>query len=362
MLEEDRILRINTLKKVNFEYAFLLLSLILTIAGVILVFNIFLGYQEKVYEKTFEFNGLKIEQNIYSDNAQKASRNVQNSIESALLELSLENKDSQISKLNNNAGKEWVEISSGVFSILSKSLEVCSKTDGIFDITVLPLFESYQKKIKTNGQLNREDLQDLKNFVGYKNLKLNQDVLRAKLLKEGAKVGLDLISSGSCCVLALNEYRKMGVQAGFIKVGNSAGVWGAKKKLDPFKFQIVEAPVDSRQTNNNDTAIIVNLYSGCISTKFASNETVLLTDKENFGSVAKNEIASATVIHENGTVSDALALACLAAGKDESFKLLSKFDAKGILVLKDKKILISQSIEKKSVEVANNYFLIEQEN
>ena len=79
------------------------------------------------------------------------------------------NKQSGITRVNNNQNIEVIDMFADVFTLAEK---ISNDTNGAFDITVAPLVNAWGFGFK-NGQLPTQSMVDsLKTFVGYKRVTL----------------------------------------------------------------------------------------------------------------------------------------------------------------------------------------------
>ena len=92
----------------------------------------------KGYEVTTYSMGSYVRQTVYGKEREEAARQAANAVAGLEDLISWRVEDSDIQKLNAQAGKEFIPIESQTWQILKLSLSVCEASGGAFDITIAP--------------------------------------------------------------------------------------------------------------------------------------------------------------------------------------------------------------------------------
>ena len=93
----------------------------------------------KGYEVTTYSMGSYVRQTVYGKEREEAARQAANAVAGLEDLISWRVEDSDIQKLNAQAGKEFIPIESQTWQLLKLSLSVCEASSGAFDITIAPL-------------------------------------------------------------------------------------------------------------------------------------------------------------------------------------------------------------------------------
>ena len=134
-----------------------------------------------------------------------------------------------------------------------------------------------------------------------------------------------------------------------IAVGGSIGVYGARPDGEDWVIGVRDP--FGEQT---DAMGVLTVESGCVSTSgiYEKGKEVdgvyyhHIVDGRT-GYPADSGIVSATVLHQSGAVSDALATACVVLGKDGALDLLASYGAEGILVDENKNIYLTDGLRER---------------
>jgi thiamine biosynthesis lipoprotein len=335
-------------KKINTEYLFLLFALVFTIVSVVVLFSVFLDQDEKIYDYSSEIVGTKVQQTVYGDSAQKASRAAEKQMDMLFSQISWWNNGSQIKKVNDESRDGWVSVSSGVLSIMIKGLEVAHDSKGAYDPTMLPILSIWRSCFESRNPPSNGEILEKMESVDYKRLKINKEVLKVRIFGEGTFVDLGPIADGAACSAALKQYQENGASAGIVRVGNSVGVWGNKKDNSPFRVNILHP----FKRNEGVNFAFLEVKDGCVCTVDFGDNSFQKDGKFFHGVIdpftgfpTNNELASVTVVHHDGVLASALARACFVLGKEQGVSILKKYGAGGIFIDKQKRVLATEDVE-----------------
>ena len=104
--------------------------------------------------------------------------------------------DSEISKVNRQAGKKAVKVGEEVFRVFKMALEVSKKSDGAFDVTFAALGGLWDYKAKNPRIPDKKEIEKRARLVDYRRLVLNEKNRSVKLSKPGMRTGLGGIAKG----------------------------------------------------------------------------------------------------------------------------------------------------------------------
>jgi thiamine biosynthesis lipoprotein len=325
----------------------ILAMLIIVILIATFVFSILLGRKEEVFEFSDNALGVDVKQTIYGYDSSRAAKRVMRQIKKLEKQISWKINNSQVSKINENAGDKWVDLSSGMLDILSKSLDVANSSNGAFDPTIFPISSTWDPDKKLDFQ-NNEELKSKLSLIDYKFLKINRDVKRAKLFKQNAGLDLDGICKGSACNFAMREYKEEGIPAAIVSVGRSIGIYGNKKD-GPWKIGLKD-PFDN---SDSKSFAVLETQENHIFISGSNKKSI----EPNLAYSKDNNISSVTVIHKDGIIADALAIACHISGMEKSLPLLKHYEAKAIFIDNQKKVFTTDNL-KEQIKIRDSQFVL----
>ncbi len=151
--------------------------------------------------------------------------------------------DSEISRFNDGDSTEWFEVSKETAEVLSRAIEISSRTDGAFDVTVGPLVDlwSFGPRPSEREIPSREQIQECRNGIGFAKIDVRQTP--PALRKEQAQIRIDLsaIAKGYAVDVVAEYLESLGVSGYLVEIGGETRVRGTKRSGEPWVIGI-EAP------------------------------------------------------------------------------------------------------------------------
>lgn len=300
------------------------------------------------YECTNFAMGTYIQQTVYGSKRVEAATAAAKDIGTLDDLISWRDGDSDISKLNQAAGSDWVSLDAKTISILKTSLDVAEKSDGAFDPTILPISTLWNFGGENQQVPAPDDLKKYIQFVNYKDLRIDTKESTASLKLHYMAVDLSAIGEGAACDEAVAAYRNAGADSGIIAVGGSVGVYGAKSEKSPWRVAVRDPNSKEAQSTSMGE---IELSSGFVSTSGSYDHAFtkdgvtyhhLLDPKS--GYPENNGLVSTTVVCDSGALSDALSTACFILGKEKGMELLKKYNAEGIFIDKNDRVYVTENL------------------
>ena len=351
----------NTFKKKNL-FILVLVSFLILIAALLLSF---FQNEEKPFTNTTPAMGTFVFQTISSkqENPEVIANSITKSIKDLENKISWRKENSDIFKINNAGKSDKIKVNNDTFDILKKSLEISKKTDGAFEVSILPISSLWDFSNNKSIVPNSNALKNALNKIGYKNILLNEQDYTVQNLSGVPILDLGGVGKGSACDLALKEYSKNDLNYAIISVGGSIGLYGKKEHNQPFNIAIRD-PLEKE--NPSLSFANLKLYSGCISTSgayeqgFTVNDTFyhhILDSKTGYS--AQSDLLSVTVCHDSGTLTDLLSTSCYVLGKNKSLPILKEYNAEAVFVDKNKNVFITPNLKSKFSLTNDNYKICE---
>ena len=211
----------------------------------------------------------------------------------------------------------------------NKSMELSVETDGMFDVTCAPMLNYWGFGFKQMEHVKAEDLDSLKQFVGYQKIRLNGN----KIVKDDPRIQLNFsaIGDGYICDLIAELLDKKGIENYMIDIGGEMLVKGINPKGDAWNIGINKPVDDSTQMNNELQQILyINDRMGIATSGDYRN--FYLKDGKKYahtlnpktGYPAGQDILSATIITKDCTTADGMATACMSLGREKAKALMEK--------------------------------------
>ncbi len=290
-----------------------------------------------------------IDQQVYMRGTNKGNQ-VINQAMSALEvfedQLSLYRAESEISKINEQAGVGYVAVSKETFSLIERAVSYCALSDGLFDITIAPVTKAWGINSDTPRVPTREELDTLRTLVNYNDILLDEQTFSVMLRSKGQSIDLGAVAKGKACNIVNQLYLQNNVSAGLLSIGGNIMVTGKKPNGSDFVIGIRDprgAP--------NEVLGKVRLTDEVLSTS-GDYERVFEVDGKRYhhildpatASPAETDLMSVTAICEDGMYADFLSTWLFLLGRDAVLSRMDAIDAGIIAVDKKYNVYVSPNI------------------
>jgi thiamine biosynthesis lipoprotein len=211
-------------------------------------------------------------------------------------------EDSEVSKINQKAGVEPVEVSADTLEIIKKSLWLSELTEGAFDITV--------GAITIKARRLREISEDeVRNLVNYKRVKVEGSSVF--LEEKGMAIDLGGIGKGFAIQKA---YEFIKTDKGFIAIAGDLRVWGHKRLLAV--YNPINGKILAQGYNKKDL---------CLSTSGNYRREHIVGKS--------GKLLQVTVAYEDCTLTDGLSTALFAMDDKKRWDFIERHPQFGYLLL-----------------------------
>ena len=282
--------------------------------GTVCTVSLFENASDKLYDRIFE----KIKQ-------------IEN-----LMSTSIPN--SEISKINQNAGIKSVKISQDTFTVLSCAKEIAKLSDGAFEPTIGNLVELWNINAIINDETgsilpqipSQKEIENALSKTDFNQLVLDKENQTAFLKKSRMKLDVGGIAKGyatDCVVKILQEEK---INRALIDLGGNIYAYGYKnpKEKTPWKIGIKNplnptgSPIEIIQCENSSI-----VTSGIYERFFEYDGEIyhhLLSAKTGFPE--NNDLLSVSIICNNSMLCDALSTACFILGSEKGSEFIKKIN------------------------------------
>jgi thiamine biosynthesis lipoprotein len=256
---------------------------------------------------------------------------------------------SEVSMLNQNAGKGAVSLSWDTIYVLSKAKEYFQLSGGAFNPCVGPLTKAWgisfgEGKPKIPDE---NDIKDMLFLINCDDLSIVEKNLSAKLAKTGQSIDLGGIAKGYAADEAIKIYKQYGIESACINLGGSIAALGSKPGGAPWRIGIQHPRGEPGKYIG-----IVELVDKAIVTS-GDYERYFMADDKRYhhildprtGYPASSGLISTTIITDLSIEGDALSTAVFVLGLKKGMELVESLEGvEGIFITDDKKIYASSGL------------------
>lgn len=239
-------------------------------------------------------------------------------------------KNSEVSLINTNATKYPVKISSELFNLIKKSINISKLSAGAFDITFASVGYLYDYRKKQNPT-EKEILERLQS-INYRNIKLDPNKQTLFFTKENTRIDLGGIAKGHAVDNAIKLLQQQGIKQAMVSAGGDTRIIGDKKGR-PWYVGI------RHPRSKNKSAVILPLSNTAISTS-GDYERYFIKDNVRHHHIinprsgdSSREVRSVSILGSDSTTTDALSTTVFILGLNKGMKLVSSLkDIEAIII------------------------------
>ncbi|MBP2027359.1 thiamine biosynthesis lipoprotein [Acetoanaerobium pronyense] len=260
--------------------------------------------------------------------------------------MTMRDMNSDVSKINENAGKEPVIIDKDTFHVIERSLYYSEITDGAFDITVGHLVDLWGIGTEDQRLPSEEEINLSLSLIDYSEIELDKKNLSVFLKREGMMIDLGGIAKGYAADRVTSVLAEHNVESAIINLGGDVYVHGDRDNRD---FRVgIQDPFSDRGEhmgiyNARDKSIVT---SGNYERFFEEDGVTyhhILSTKD--GYPVQNNLVSVTIISNLSIDGDALSTAIYAMGIEDGLNLVNNLDdVETIIVTEDKEVYVSNGV------------------
>jgi len=242
--------------------------------------------------------------------------------------------ESELSRVNAEAGRRPVTVSQETLDLVVRSMEMAGLTEGGFNIAVGPAVEAWSVTERQRIPSD-EELQRLKPLVDVAGIQIDLDAQTIFLAHKGMKIDVGGIGKGYAADRAAEEMKKAGAQGGVVALSGDITTFGALPGAAGF-------PVGIKHPRKEGAMIaVIDLRDESISTagdyeRFFERDGVRyhhILDPQTLRPARSCQ--SVTVIGKEGTVVDGLDTGIFVLGPERGMALIERLSGVEAVIIDD---------------------------
>lgn len=263
----------------------------------------------------------------YAENAIISSRSIDQKFAELDSALSIYKSYSLINQFNNS--EKGITMDEHLFKVVQRSLKIWKESNGIFDISILPIVEAWGFGVKRHSnQPSDQTIEQALSCSGSDKL----HVIGRQLIKDipCLKIDVNGIAQGYSVDVIANYIESRGVKNYLIEIGGEIRVKGRKYPGNQVMRIGIEQPADDEKEESGFSKII-ELKGGAITTsgnyrKYLQNGSKKLSHlmDPKTGRPLENELISVTVRTSNAMSADGYDNVLIGMGIKKAFAFLKK--------------------------------------
>lgn len=263
--------------------------------------------------------------------------------------------------VNEQSGKEKVQVSSMFLELLTQALDMAEITNGFFDPSIGALTTLWD--ISSRAEYCMDDLsymellcnipkedkiQEILKLVNYKNIEIDNEKQAVYLPVEGMKLDFGAIAKGFA-VEKMSEYlKKYNFSYTIINMGGNVKIYGdIVQDVEDVKIHInnpfKEGNFGYYYPEKNTGGVTSGLYERYITYQGVRYHHILSPAT---GYPCKDEIVSVTIMGPSSTIADALSTGIFALGKDKGLELINSLEGyEAVIITSKQQFYVSNNLD-----------------
>jgi len=313
-----------------------------------------------VEKETFMMNTI-INFKVYGKNAEKATEASIKEVNNIEKKMSVNIKNSEVSKLNAKAGVSGEKLSADTYTVIEKSVQYSKLTGGALDATIGPIVSLWGIGTDKERVPSKKEVDEKLKFVDYKDIIFDKKNSTVKLKRTNQAIDLGAIAKGYTADEVKKVLLNNKVSSALINLGGNVYALGSRTDGSDWNIGIQD-PLSTRgeylgTISVTDKSIVT---SGNYERFFIKDGIRYhhIFDPKN-GYPANKGLISTTIVSDKSIDGDALSTSTYILGLDKGLKLIESMKGvEAIFITNDKKVYVTPGL-KDNFNLTNKEFTYE---
>lgn len=274
--------------------------------------------------------------------------------------VSINKEETEIDKLNENAGISPVKLSDTSFEIIEKALYYSKLSNGGYDLTVGPLVKLWNIGLPEAKVPTQEEINEVIKNIDYTKVVLNKDTKEVFLSQKGMLLDLGSIAKGYAADEIVKILKEENINSAIIDLGGNIYALGFKEGNKNWKIGI-QNPFDNRGKIvgslevSNKTVVTSGVYERYIEQDGQTYHHILNPET---GYPYETDIAGVSIIADKSIDGDALSTLVFTKGLEKGLELVENIDGvDAIFITNNKEVYVTKDL-KDNFKITNEEFIL----
>ena len=274
--------------------------------------------------------------------------------------VSINKEETEIDKLNENAGISPVKLSDSSFEIIEKALYYSKLSSGGYDLTVGPLVKLWSIGLPEAKVPSQEEIEEIIKNIDYTKVELNKNTKEVFLSEKGMLLDLGSIAKGYAADEIVKILKEENINSAIIDLGGNIYALGLKEGNKNWKIGI-QNPFDNRGKIvgslevSNKTVVTSGVYERYIEQDGQTYHHILNPET---GYPYETDIAGVSIIADKSIDGDALSTLVFTKGLEKGLELVENIDGvDAIFITNNKEVYVTKDL-KDNFKITNEEFIL----
>lgn len=263
-------------------------------------------------------------------------------------QLAWQRSDSELSQINQAAGKQAVTVSDTTYQLVEQAKQLAAESDGAFDPTIGAVTKLWQIGTENPRKPTVTEIATALPNVDYHKIQLDDKQRSVYLREPGMSLDLGGIAKGYITDQLVKQLKGAGVQQGVLDLGGNLYLLGERPTGGKWRAGI-KSPFAAKKlvgqlTVKNQAVVTSGGYERYL--KVAGKKYSHLLDPQT-GYPVKSDLASVTIVAPHAMLGDALATAVFVKGSQAGLAYLKEQhpNVGAVLVTQDRQVLLTDNLK-----------------
>ncbi|WP_304511990.1 FAD:protein FMN transferase [Aquibacillus saliphilus] len=300
------------------------------------------------YKETNFLMGTIVTVKVYDEGKEDVLKPVFDSIHTLSNQISLEESESEVEKININAGLQPVEVTEDIYRLIDAGKIYSEKSSGSFDLSIGPLTGLWRIGFDDAKKPKQDEIDAVLPLINYSDVELNAEEQTVFLKKKGMQLDLGAIAKGFIADEVVTILKEHDITTAIIDLGGNIYVMGDNPSGDKWTVGIQNPFAPRGETIGKVSEANKSIVTSGIYERFLEIDDTkyhhLLNPKDGYPFM--NDIAGVSIISNKSIDGDALSTSVFAKGIKDGMQYIEGFDeVEAIFISTDKKIYISSGLK-----------------
>lgn len=250
--------------------------------------------------------------------------------------------ESEISRINQQAGIQPVPVSRETLYLLSLAQKYAKETKGTFDVTAGAMSELWRNAIRSAKLPSQADIAYTRAHCNIEKLELDKDHSTAFLREQGMKLDLGGLVKGYAADVARSMLKAQNIQEAQINFGGTIAVMGKGQKIG------IQNPFQKTGTSmasillKNKAIVTSGSYERCF---FHQGRRFHHIIDPRTGKPSSSGLISVSLIGDQAVELDALATGICCLGREEGLSIAGRYGLSAIFVTDNGSVQVTENLQ-----------------
>lgn len=250
--------------------------------------------------------------------------------------------ESEISRINQQAGIQPVPVSRETLYLLSLAQKYAKETKGTFDVTAGAMSELWRDAIRSAQLPSQADITYTRAHCNIEKLELDKDHSTAFLREQGMKLDLGGLVKGYAADAARSMLKAQNIQEAQINFGGTVAVMGKGQKIG------IQNPFQKTGTSmasillKNKAIVTSGSYERCF---FHQGRRFHHIIDPRTGNPSSSGLISVSLIGDQAVELDALATGICCLGREEGLSIAGRYGLSAIFVTDNGSVQVTENLQ-----------------